>query len=219
MINILVADDHQMVREGIISLLSENTEINVWGEADNGREVLFKLDQQGDSVPDIILMDINMPHLDGIACTREVRKTYGDRIRVLALSMVKQGTHIKKMLHAGAYGYILKDCDKYELFNAIKKVYGGETYYSDEVAKELLDELSRVNRRTSATEYVKLTEREKEVLQLILADATNKEIASQLNISVRTVETHKQNLLQKTGANSVAGLVVYALNNNLASDD
>jgi DNA-binding NarL/FixJ family response regulator len=119
------------------------------------------------------------------------------------------------MQQAGARGYILKDCDKLELYEAIRAVHAGETYFTPAITQVVMDEMTRLRVSDKSPDLVKLTPREKEILQLIVQDKTNHEIAGQFSISVRTVETHKQNLLTKTGANSVAGLVVYAIRHKL----
>lgn len=209
-IKVIIADDHQIVREGIVSILKENPQILVQGEASNGKEVLELVKQ---NPCDVILMDINMPIMDGIQCTEEITKKYPE-IKVIAFTMIKQNAHIKKILRAGAKGYILKTIDKIELSKAIKTVHEGEPYFSSSVSHEVMESLMRL-KKDKNSDTVLLTEREKEVLQLIVNDKSNQEIAQRLNVSVRTIESHKQNLLLKTNTKSVAGLVVFALKNNL----
>lgn len=213
MINLFIVEDHHLVREGIISLINDIDEhYKMAGEAQNGKQALQLLDEM-ETLPDIILMDINMPEMNGIECTTLISKKYPE-IKVIALSMIKQSTHIRKMLKAGAVGYLLKDCDKKELKEAILKVAQGEPYFSPSVSEEVMQQFTRL-KRDSHDAQVSLSPRETEVLELIVKDLSNQEIANQLYISVRTVETHKQNLLRKTGTNSVAGLVVYAFKHNL----
>lgn len=212
-IRVMVVDDHKLIREGIISLILELDEnILLWGEAENGMKAISLLEKKEDK-PDVILMDVNMPDMNGIECTEEISKRYPD-IKVLSLSMMKQGVHIQKMLKAGAAGYILKDCDKDELKEAIYSVYEGNPFFSAAVSDEVMKHLTKL-KKTKQAETTPLSPREKEVLQLIVKDLTNQQIADRLHISIRTVETHKQNLLRKTGANSVAGLVVFAITNNV----
>jgi DNA-binding NarL/FixJ family response regulator len=213
MIKLFIVDDHQLVREGIISLVKEIEEyFEFIGEAENGKDALLKLDNL-EELPDIILMDINMPKMNGIECTAKLSSEYPD-IKVIALSMIKQSAHIRKMLKAGAVGYILKDCDKEELKEALLAVDKGKAYFSPAVSQEVMHQFTRINKEPIDREVL-LSPREKEVLDLIVKDLSNQEIADQLHISIRTVETHKQNLLRKTGTNSVAGLVVFAIRNNL----
>jgi len=213
-INVFVVDDHQVVREGIISLIKENDQFSIVGEAANGKEAL-DLIASLESLPEIVLMDINMPVMDGIVCAQEIYKLYQDRVKVLALTMVKQSLHIRKILEAGARGYILKNCDKIELYSAIEAVCDGKTYFSTEVSQVVMDEMTKIKIADRAEVKTSLSKREKEVLKLIVKDMSNQQIADQLHISIRTVETHKQNLISKTGTNNVAGLVVFAIKNNL----
>lgn len=213
-INVFVIDDHQVVREGIISLIKENGRFVVLGEAANGKDTLSQIANM-DPPPDVLLMDINMPVMDGIECTQEVFKQYGERIKVLALTMVKQSLHIRKMLQAGARGYILKNCDKLELFNAIEALFQGETYFSREVSQEVLQEMTKLKIANKASSVISLSKREQEVLELIVKGLSNKEIAEKLHISIRTVESHKQNLISKTSTTNIAGLVVYAIKHHL----
>lgn len=213
LIKIFIVDDHNIVREGFKSIIQEYSDrFSFIGEASNGQEVLSTLEQFSDK-PDIILMDVNMPEMNGIECTAQLRKLYPD-IKVLALTMVKQSGHIKNMLQAGAVGYVLKDCDKEELTKAIEIVQNGGTYFSPAVSHEVMIAMTRIKKEVSK-EAQKLTKRELEILGLIVKDMSNHEIADKLNISPRTVDTHKQNLLGKTHTNSVAGLVVFAIKNNL----
>ena len=213
-IKIVIADDHSLVRQGIASIVRElNQNLQLLGEVSNGMELLDFLDKN-DELPDVILMDVNMPEMNGIECTHHIKDKYPE-IQVLALSMMKQGLHIQKMLKAGASGYILKDAKKDELKEAIYSVHKGHPYFSTAVSEEVMRHLTRTSKGKDP-DTTPLSPREKEVLQLIVKDLSNQDIADKLHISIRTVETHKQNLLRKTGTNSVAGLVVYALKNNLA---
>ncbi|MTI21563.1 response regulator transcription factor [Fulvivirga sp. RKSG066] len=212
-ISIFIVDDHNIVREGFKSIILEySPQFLFIGEASNGKEVLSMLSNMS-LIPDIILMDINMPELNGIECTKTLSKEY-PQIKVLALTMVKQSGHIKNMLQAGAMGYILKDCDKEELTKAIDIVYKGGSYFSPAVSHEVMMAMTRIKSEQSE-EAKGLTKRELEILDLIVKDLSNHEIAERLHISPRTVDTHKQNLLGKTHTNSVAGLVVFAIKNNL----
>lgn len=211
----MVVDDHQIVRSGIIALIQENEQLEVCGEANHGKEALEVI-QRMSRRPDVVLMDINMPVMDGIHCTEALFRTYQGATKVLALTMVKQSMYIRKMLQAGASGYILKNCDKLELYRAIYAVNAGGTHFSQAVSMEIMNEMTRLRRDESLPEHAMLSKRELEVLRLIVKDMSNKEIADKLHISVRTVESHKQNMMSKTGTNNVAGLVVFAIKNNLA---
>ncbi len=216
LINILVVDDHTVVREGIVSLISENPKFKVIGEADNGIRALEKLESLIEK-PHVALMDIQMPEMDGIACTAEIVKNYKD-VKVIGLSIMKDSAYIKKILKAGAAGFMLKNCDKLELYKAIESVANGNTYFSPTAGQELLAQFS-VYIAPSKFETVSLSKRELEILDLIAKDHRNQEIAEKLFLSIRTVESHKRNLLSKTGCQSTAGLVVYAIKHNLVELD
>lgn len=213
---IFIVDDHAVVREGFVSLIRENDNLLVSGEASNGREALDRIGAM-EFKPHVVLMDINMPELDGMACTRILSEHYPE-IKVIALTMIQQNAHIRKMIEAGAVGYILKSGSKVELYEAIEKVLEGNTYFSPSVTSEVMMHMTRL-KEPGDSGRVALSVREREVLALILNDFSNQQIAVRLGISVRTVETHKQNLISKTGTNSVAGLVVYALRNDLVESD
>lgn len=209
-INIFLVDDHQLVREGFKAILAGMSDsITISGEAINWQHLIQQL-AAADTLPDVVLMDVIMPDMNGIKATEILNRDYPS-VRVMALSMIKQSMHIKQMLRAGARGYILKDCNKQELLNAIQKVYNGDTYYSSEVARQVMHHLTK----PMDTTPIPLTDRELEVLDLIARDYSNSEIAEQLYISRRTVDAHKQNILRKTGVKSVAGLMVYAIKNDL----
>lgn len=207
MIDILIADDHKVFREGLHSLLSNLSDIRVIGEAANGREVLALLKTQR---PDIILMDIAMGDTSGIDTTRLVKERHPD-VRILVLSMHAESRYIVKMLEAGASGYLLKDAGSAEMVTAIRTVYAGDTYYSRQVSDTLIEHLTRGSQRKANNTGVPLTKRELEVLQLIGEEYSNPEIAEKLSISIRTVDTHRRNLLEKLGAKNTAGLVKHAI--------
>lgn len=208
-IRILIVDDHKLIREGIDQYLQGDDKYQVVGDASEGIEALDFLKT---NEVDLVLTDIRMPHMDGIELTEQVTKEFSD-IKVVALTMMNDNNHIKKLMNAGAVGYVLKNCSESELKKAIDQVMEGETYYSPEVTETVMNALMK-KKRTIATE-MPLTTREKEVLDLIVKEFSNQEIADKLFISLRTVDAHKRNLLEKTGAKNVAGLVVYAINHNL----
>jgi len=212
-INVLVVDDHKIVRDGILSLLQDEPDILVISQAENGKDALEKIPKVS---PHLVLIDISMPVMNGIDCTREITKKYPE-IKVLALTMLNELEHIKNMLSAGAMGYLLKNSGKEELVTAIKTVIAGQNYFSTEVKDMIMMEM--VKKKSSPGkiigEKVPLTSRELDVLELILKEFTNQEIAVKLFISVRTVDAHRRNLLEKTGARNTAGLVKFALENHL----
>lgn len=212
-IKVYLVDDHHLVRDGFVAILKENaTEFTLLGTASNGLELRHNLKELSET-PDVVLMDINMPSMNGIEATAYLSENYPE-VKVLALTMMKQTTHIKHMLKAGASGYILKDCDKNEFLNALRTVASGKNYFGKSVAQEVMMELTKLKKDAYKKEET-LTKRELEVLNLIVQDLSNHQIAEKLNISHRTVDTHKQNILAKTGTNSTAGLVVYAFKHNL----
>jgi len=212
-INVLVVDDHKIVRDGILSLLQDEPDILVISQAENGKDALEKIPKVS---PHLVLIDISMPVMNGIDCTREITKKYPE-IKVLALTMLNELEHIKNMLSAGAMGYLLKNSGKEELVTAIKTVIAGQNYFSTEVKDMIMMEM--VKKKSSPGkiigEKVPLTSRELDILELILKEFTNQEIAVKLFISVRTVDAHRRNLLEKTGARNTAGLVKFALENHL----
>lgn len=207
MIDILIADDHKVFREGLHSLFSNLSDIRVIGEAADGREVLALLENRQ---PDIILMDIAMGDTSGIDTTRLVKERYPE-VKILVLSMHAESQYVVKMLEAGASGYLLKDAGSSEMITAIHTVYAGDTYYSRQVSDTLIEHLTRSSQRKARSTGASLTRRELEVLQLIAEEYSNPEIAEKLSISIRTVDTHRRNLLEKLDARNTAGLVKHAI--------
>lgn len=211
MIRVMIADDHKVFREGIVSILGGIPEILVVAEASDGRQVLEKLKTQS---VDVILMDITMGDTNGIETTRQVKNLYSG-IKVLVLSMHSESSYIVKMLEAGASGYLLKDAGSAELVTAIKTIAAGDTYYSRQVSDTLIEHLTKGTKPQQAKAGVPLTRRELEVLRLIAEEYSNPEIAEKLYISIRTVDTHRRNLLEKLGVKNTAGLVKYAIKHGL----
>lgn len=211
MIEIMIADDHRVFREGIVSILENTGEIKVIAQAQDGKEVMEKLRR---AQPELILMDISMGEAGGIETTRLVKEQYPD-IKVLVLSMHSESSYIVKMLEAGASGYLLKDAGSAELINAIKAVAEGHTYFSSQVSATLVDQLVKGKKAPERKAGVTLTRRELEVLRLIAEEYSNPEIADKLFISIRTVDTHRRNLLEKLGVKNTAGLVKYAIKHGL----
>lgn len=211
-ISIIIADDHQIVRDGITAMLDENKEIRIVGEAASGPEVLELCKKDG---IDLVIMDLNMGEMGGIEATKKVKEKYPG-IKVLALTMMKDDQKIRDMIQAGASGYVFKNSGVEDLLEAIETVMDGELYFSDEAVSTLVSNLNKSDaERKRESEVSELTEREREVLKLICQEYTNKEIGNKLYISVRTVDSHRRNLLQKTGARNTAGLVRYAVEHNL----
>lgn len=210
-IKILLVDDHEIVRDGLKSVISSETGLKVIGEASNGDEAIEKCSELE---PDLIIMDINMPEKNGIQAATEIKKL-NPNIRILALTMSDNELHIKRMIQAGASGYILKDSGVSEFRKAIRELMADRHYFSNEAAQSVLLELIQHRGKSKPSENYSITKRELDVLKLIVNEHTNQEIAEKLFISVRTVDAHRRNLLEKTGAKNTAGLVRYALENGL----
>lgn len=209
-IQIMLVDDHDIIRDGIRVLLEDEIGFHITAEAENGQEAVNACSEHD---IDIIIMDISMPEMNGIEATKKIKKKHPD-IKVLALTMMDEDQHIRQMIEAGASGYILKSSGKEELVNAITSILDGSHYFSQDAAFSVMMDLVK-DGSNSGTGSAKLTERELEVLELIVKEYTNQEIADELFISIRTVDSHRRNLLQKTGAKNTAGLVMYAIKNNL----
>lgn len=212
-ITLILADDHQIVRDGIKSLLQSEEKYKILGEAENGEQAIKMVKEYK---PNLVIMDINMPVLDGIGATRIITENHPET-KVLVLTMTSEQEHIKQMIEAGAGGYILKNSGREELISAIETIASGRNYFSDEVKDAIMQNMVQRQTRNDkiAGEPVPLTRREKDVLALIVKEYTNYEIAEKLFISSRTVDAHRRNLLEKTGARNTAGLVKYAIENNL----
>ncbi len=215
MISIILVDDHKLIREGLKSFLESSDEIEVIGEAENGKKGLEFISRHQ---VDVVVSDIAMPEMNGLDFVKELKIGNPDQ-KVLTLTMMNENHHIKQMLSAGSNGYVLKNCTEEEFKKAIKTVAGGGSYYSPEVTEVIMDNLNRSKKPKQRLTYeIPLTSREKEVLHLICKEMGNQEIADVLFISGRTVEAHKRNLLEKTGCKNVAGLVVYAIERSLFDD-
>ena len=211
--NILLADDHKIVRDGIISLLADESNFTIVAEAENGIEVLNKLKH---NEVDIVVMDISMPEMNGIECTKIIAKNY-PKVRILILSMYNEEQYVNEVFNSGAMGFILKNSGKDELVIAIKTILSGNSYFSHEVTKTYLDGLAKSSGTKSINNDIiaDLSLREIEILKLIANEFTNSEIADKLFISIRTVDAHRRNLLSKIGARNTAGLVKFAVLNNM----
>jgi len=207
----MIADDHKIFRDGIISIMEDVDDIDIIQSASNGHEVLALLSKRQ---PDVILMDISMEGISGIELTKVVKEKYSS-IQVLMLSMHSESSYIIKSLEAGALGYLLKDAGIIEVIAAIRAVTSGNTYYSQQVSAIFFQYISKGSQTQKLIKGTQLTPREIEVLKLIADEYSNPEIAKELFISIRTVDTHRRNLLDKLGAKNTAGLVKYALKKGL----
>ncbi|MEL7833769.1 response regulator transcription factor [Fodinibius sp. Rm-B-1B1-1] len=210
-VKILLVDDHDIVRDGIQMLLEDEIGIEITAEAENGKEAIETCKNHD---IDLVIMDINMPEMDGIEATKKIIEDF-DEIKILALTMMDEDQHIRQMIKAGASGYILKSSNKLELVDAITTILDGKHYFSDDATHSVMMDLVKGTTTEQNSDPGNLTGREKEILELIVKENTNQEIADQLYISTRTVDAHRRNLLQKTGAKNTAGLVTYAIKHNL----
>ncbi|MDR9364917.1 MAG: response regulator transcription factor [Balneolaceae bacterium] len=214
-VKIALADDHKIVRDGIKTLLESQSEIDVVAEASDGNEILEKVK---DNLVDLVIMDISMPEKDGIRATKELKEKHPN-LKVLALTMSNDDLHIRQMIQAGASGYIMKSAGRQELKNAIETIMKGQHYFSDEATQSIMMDLVKGKGKSTTMDAVHITDRELEILELIVQEFINQEIAEKLFISSRTVDAHRRNLLQKTGARNTAGLVKYAFQHNLISSE
>ena len=220
-LKILIADDHKLVREGIkITLSQDNSlfEFERMDEASNGEEAVIKAELFD---YDLIFMDINMPIMDGIEATKKIKSDKTSENKIIALSMHSEEFQIKSMIKSGASGYILKNTESEELNRAIKTILNGNKYYSNEVALKLLGDFNEDNINpaiSSSKPMVKIAElsnREIQVLRLIANEFTNVEIAKKLKLSRRTIDSHRYNIVNKLNVKNTAGLIKFAMNNNL----
>jgi DNA-binding NarL/FixJ family response regulator len=211
MIKVFIGEDHEIVRDGLKSLLTDIPGVSVVGEAANGKEIIETI--PGDT--DIVLMDINMPVMNGIETTKQIQQKY-DGINVLVLSMMDHENYVAEMFNAGAKGYMLKNTGKEELLYALKRIKEGGMYVSPEIMAKSLEKmvlLSRENQRSVSS--VALSKRELEVLKLLAEGLTNNEIAEKLFTSRRTIETHRKNLIDKTASKNTAALIRFAIMNGI----
>lgn len=213
-IRILIADDHGVVRKGLRLQLEQNDDFEVVGEASDGREAIAMADGL---TPDIIIMDIAMPNLNGIEATNQIVKK-NNQVGVIILSMHSDETYLIRTLAAGAKGYLLKENAEVDLDRAVHVVAQGKPFFSPAIANTLLEDYMRqMQQRGLQDSYDLLTEREKEILQLLAEGKTNKDVALLLNLSPNTVETHRTHLMQKLGLHSTAEIVLYAVRKRIIS--
>ena len=215
-LTILIADDHGVVRKGLRTILEDNERFTVVAEAANGREAVQLSEQLR---PNLAIVDIGMPQLNGIEATAQILKA-SPATRVVILSMHTDESYILRALGAGARGYLLKDTAENDVVAAVSAVAQGKSYFSPAIAKMLLDDYVAFLRRRNLTDsWDLLTDREKQVLQLLAEGQSNKEAANVLGIGVSTVETHRTNLMQKLNLHSTAEIVLYAVRKRIISSD
>ena len=206
-IRILLADDHAVVRQGFRMILSSHPDLEIVGEAGNGREAV---ELAATLRPDVVVMDVAMPELNGIEATRRLTAE-NPHIRVVALSMHKDSVYVRELLRAGARGYLLKDSVADDLVAAVRAVAGGEGYLSPAISNAVLDDY----RKHVTNPIDLLSSREREVLQMLAEGKTNKEIAVTLNLSVYTVDAHRGRIMEKLNVHSINELVRFAVRNGL----
>lgn len=210
-IRIVIADDHTIVREGFRSLLEAQEGMAVVGEAAEGRSAV-RLAR--DLHPDVVIMDVRMPELNGIEATRQITAEHPS-VKVIGLSMHLEKQFVSEMLKAGAAGYLLKDCPSEELVMAIKAVKKGKMFLSPAVAGKVVESFVIRRDGPDSTAFTSLTERERQVLQLIAEGSSIKEIAGLLHLSVNTIHTHRKNIMEKLDLQSTAALTKYAIREGL----
>lgn len=212
-IKILLADDHKITRQGLRSLLEKESDMEVVAEAEEGRTAVCLVRELS---PDVVVMDVSMPDLNGMEATRQIVAELPN-VKVIALSMHSDNLFVSEMLKSGASGYLLKDCAFEELARAIHVVVEGKTYLSPAISGVVVDDYLHHLARTESTSSEVLTDREREVLQLIAEGNSTKQIALKLHISVKTVETHRRQIMSKLNIHTIAELTKYAIRQGLTS--
>ncbi len=210
--NLIIVDDHSIFRDALKFVLAQSNNINVIAEASNGLEFLKILEE---TMPDLVLMDIAMPGLNGVDATKEALKKYPD-LKIIALSMYGDELYYFQMLEAGAQGFVLKESGSDELLKAITTVMNGDSYFSNHILCNIIKDFAHEDSKTEPEKKeIKLSRRESEVLELICAGYSNNEIAARLGISKRTIEGHRSSLISKTGAKNSIHLVLFAMKNKI----
>lgn len=212
-IKLLIVDDHPIVRRGLRMCLGQQSGIEILGEAGDGREALNLAHQLK---PEVILMDIDMPQMNGLAVTDLLRREMPE-VKVLILSMYSNTDYVMRIIQCGARGFVLKESAPEEVLQAIQAVHAGASHFSPEVARVALNQVVKGNNNEASAPLTRLTNREREVLHYIAEGFSNKEIACQLNIGVRTVETHRERIMRKLDIHSIAGLTRFAIQQGLVS--
>jgi len=213
-IRILLADDHTVVRDGLRALLEKQPDMAVVGEAADGRDSIRLAEEHS---PDVVIMDIGMPNLNGIEATRRILAAH-PRTAVLMLSMHQDESYVLRSLKAGARGYLLKDSLRSEVIDAVRAVFQGRSFLTRKVSRMLQEDyIQQLETRGLDDPYDLLTGREREILQMVAEGKSNKEVAGLLNISQTTVETHRAHILQKLGLHSVPELILYAVRKGIIS--
>jgi len=215
-ISIVIADDHQIMRDGLAAIMKKSHFISLLGEACDGKELVDLVTKLR---PDVVLTDISMPKMNGIEATRYITRNF-PTTGVLALSVFEDENHIIEMVKAGARGYLLKNSSKEELFEAIRTVYRNENYYYNAISKKIISYISS-NNEQNVTHVepppIIFSEKEVEIIRLICQQYTSKEIAGRLHVSYRSVEGYKERIQRKIEARNMIGIVIYAIKNGIYS--
>jgi len=214
-VRVLLVDDHRMMREGLRALLAVAPDIEIVGEASDGRTAL---DLVRTLLPDVVVMDVGMPELNGVEATRRIRAEHAG-VKVIALSTHTDKSYVHHMLEAGACGYVLKISAHDELLRAVRAASRGRTYLSPEIAGVVVERSTHVHSGGEVSAYSTLGAREREVLQLVAEGKTSGETAKQMHISIKTVESHRRNIVQKLGLHGTAELTKYAIREGLTTLD
>jgi DNA-binding NarL/FixJ family response regulator len=214
-ITIAIADDHEIFLDGLSLMLSRQQNFSICGQVSNG---LHLLELVGSKRPDLVLTDIKMPVMDGIETTKLIRQKYPE-VKVIALSMFDEEKLIIEMLEAGASGYLLKNAHKNEIIDAVTSVYEGKNYYCSHTSSLLASMIVRSRFKSGKEKEISFTEREKEIIKLICQQYTAQQIADKIFLSKRTVEGHRIKIMEKINAKNMAGLVIFALKNNIISEE
>lgn len=212
-VRILLADDHAIVRQGLRSLLEKEPDMEVVGEAEDGRVALNLVRERA---PDIVIMDITMPNLNGVDATHEIVSEF-PKVKVIALSIHSHKRFVADMLKAGVFGYILKECLFDEFVQAIRTVAGGGTYLSPRITGVVVEDYVERLSTVAESQLDKLTVREREVLQLLAEGKSTKQVALELHVSTKTVEATRRKIMEKLDIHSVAELTKYAVREGLTS--
>lgn len=207
----LIVDDHSMIRVALRNYFVNDDKIEILAEAVDGKDALDKI---ANLDLDLVLTDISMPVIDGHELCQKLKADYPE-LKIMALSMINESHQIKRMIETGIDGYVLKNCDKEELKAGILQVMEGENYFSPNVVHKIMEGLNKRKGSEKTVLEMPLSSRERDVLRLIMKEYSNSEIANELCISIRTVDAHKRNLLEKTGSKNLVGLVIYAVEKGL----
>lgn len=211
-IRVLLVEDHTILRKGLCSLLENEYGIEVIGEAENGREAIEKAENL---LPDVVVLDISLPLLNGLEVTRQLKKRFPE-IKILILTMHTSDEFVFEILNAGAKGYVIKKAAPNELVSAIHAVYLGQSFFSPEISKMMLDRMVEKGQLTDESDVNEiLTEREREILQLVAEGHSSRTIAEMLFVSLKTVENHRANIMKKLDIENLAGLIKYAISKGI----